>query len=324
MPRSLVLVRRRLIQAIPVLATVVIGVFLVLAAAPGDAVDAYLAATGGGDAGLAQQLREDWGLTGSLLGRLLVYLDRLAHFDLGYSVSFSKPVAVVIGDRIVNTLLLSVSGLLLATGLGAALGTLAALKPGSPRDLLATGAALVFNATPGFWLALMMIVLFAVKLAWFPLSGIASLFPPENPLLRVLDIAWHLVLPVSVLGLTYLAIYQRLMRGAMLRVAASDYVRTARAKGLSRGRIVWRHMVRNAVLPVVTMLGVQAGNLLGGSVVIESVFAIPGLGRLAYEAVVQRDVPLMVGILLCSAILVTLANLLIDLAYGLLDPRIEV
>jgi peptide/nickel transport system permease protein len=324
MPRSLVLVRRRLIQAIPVLATVVIGVFLVLAAAPGDAVDAYLAATGGGDAGLAQQLREDWGLTGSLLGRLLVYLDRLAHFDLGYSVSFSKPVAVVIGDRIVNTLLLSVSGLLLATGLGAALGTLAALKPGSPRDLLATGAALVFNATPGFWLALMMMVLFAVKLAWFPLSGIASLFPPENPLLRVLDIAWHLVLPVSVLGLTYLAIYQRLMRGAMLRVAASDYVRTARAKGLSRGRIVWRHMVRNAVLPVVTMLGVQAGNLLGGSVVIESVFAIPGLGRLAYEAVVQRDVPLMVGILLCSAILVTLANLLIDLAYGLLDPRIEV
>lgn len=324
MPRSLVLVRRRLIQAVPVLAAVVVGVFLVLAAAPGDAVDAYLAATGGGDAGLARQLREDWGLTGSLLGRLLVYLDRLAHFDLGYSVSFSRPVASVIGDRIVNTLLLSVSGLLLATGLGAALGTLAALKPGSPRDLLATGAALVFNATPGFWLALMMIVLFAVKLAWFPLSGITSLTPPENPLLRVVDIAWHLVLPVSVLGLTYLAIYQRLMRGAMLRVAASDYVRAARAKGLSRGRIVWRHMVRNAMLPVVTMLGVQAGNLLGGSVVIESVFAIPGLGRLAYEAVVQRDVPLMVGILLCSAILVILANLLIDLAYGLLDPRIEV
>lgn len=324
MPRSLVLVRRRLIQAVPVLATVVVGVFLVLAAAPGDAVDAYLATTGGGDAGLAQQLREDWGLTGSLFGRLLVYLDRLAHFDLGYSISFSRPVTSVIGDRIVNTLLLSVSGLLLATGLGAALGTLAALKPGSPRDLLATGVALVFNATPGFWLALMMIVLFAVKLAWFPLSGIASLFPPENPLLRVLDIAWHLVLPVSVLGLTYLAIYQRLMRGAMLRVAASDYVRTARAKGLSRGRIIWRHMVRNAVLPVVTMLGVQAGNLLGGSVVIESVFAIPGLGRLAYEAVVQRDVPLMVGILLCSAVLVIVANLLIDLAYGLLDPRIEV
>ncbi len=324
MQRNLVLVRRRLVQAIPVLATVVVGVFLVLAAAPGDAVDAYLAATGGGDAGLAQQLREDWGLTGSLLGRLFLYLDRLAHFDLGYSVSFSRPVASVIGDRIVNTLLLSVSGLLFATGLGAALGTLAALKPGSLRDLLATGVALVFNATPGFWLALMMIVLFAVKLGWFPLSGIASLTPPENPLLRVLDIAWHLVLPVSVLGITYLAIYQRLMRGAMLRVAASDYVRTARAKGLSRGRIIWRHMVRNAMLPVVTMLGVQAGNLLGGSVVIESVFAIPGLGRLAYEAVMQRDVPLMVGILLCSAILVILANLLIDLAYGLLDPRIEV
>src|SRR3546814_10900976 len=179
-------------------------------------------------------------------------------------VTVSKVVLVVSGDRSVNTRLLSVSGLLLATGLGAALGTLAALRPGSPRDLLATGAALVFNATPGFWLALMMIVLFAVKLAWFPLSGITSLFPPENPLLRVLDIAWHLVLPVSVLGLTYLAIYQRLMRGAMLRVAASDYVRTARAKGLSRGRIVWRHMVRNEQPPGGPMLGVQAGHRPGG------------------------------------------------------------
>jgi peptide/nickel transport system permease protein len=323
MPRSLVLVRRRLIQAVPVLATVVIAVFVVLALAPGDAVDAYLAATGGGDAGLAQQLRDEWGLTGSVLARLLAYLQGLAQFDLGYSVSFSRPVAEVIGDRIVNTLLLSVSGLAVATVLGAALGAVAALKPGSPRDLLSTGIALVFNATPGFWLALMLIVLFAVKLAWFPLSGIASLTPPEQPILRVLDIAWHLVLPVSVLGLTYLAIYQRLMRAAMLRVTASDYVRTARAKGLSPARIVWRHIVRNAVLPVVTMLGVQAGNLLGGSVVIESVFAIPGLGRLAYEAVLHRDVPLMVGILLCSALLVTAANLAIDLAYGWLDPRIE-
>jgi peptide/nickel transport system permease protein len=323
MPRSLLLVRRRLIQAVPVLATVVVVVFLVLALAPGDAVDAYLAAAGGGDLALAEQLRQEWGLTGSVAGRLLAYLDRLAHFDLGHSVTFSRPVAEVIGDRVVNTLLLSVSGLMLATGLGAALGALAALKPGSPRDFLSTGVALLFNATPGFWLALMMIVLFAVKLAWFPLAGIASLTPPPSAPLRVLDVAWHLVLPVSVLGLTYLAIYQRLMRAAMLRVIASDYVRTARAKGLSRGRIVWRHIVRNAVLPVVTMLGVQAGNLLGGSVVVESVFAIPGLGRLAYEAVVHRDVPLMVGILLCSALLVTLANLLIDIAYGYLDPRIE-
>lgn len=321
--RSLALVRRRLIQAVPVLATVVVLVFLVLASAPGDAVDAYLAATGGGDAGLAAQLREEWGLTGSLAARLVAYLGNLAQLDLGYSTTFNRPVAAVIGERIGNTLLLSLCGLAVAAGLGTALGTIAALRPGSPRDVLSTGLALLFNATPGFWLALMLIVLFAVKLAWFPPSGLSSLTRPQTGLLHVLDVAWHLVLPVLVLGLTYLAVYQRVMRSAMLRVASSDFVRTARAKGLSRARIVRRHVMRNAILPVVTMLGVQAGSLLGGSVVVETVFAIPGLGRLAYEAVLHRDVALMVGILLCSAVVVTLANLLIDLVYGLLDPRIE-
>ena len=319
--QSLRLIGRRLLQAIPVLALVVIGIFLLLANAPGDAVDAYLAANGGGDAVLAESLRQDWGIAGPLGGRLLLYLDHLIHLDLGFSVAFNRPVITVIGERVVNTLLLTGSGLVLAAAFGSLLGIAASLRQGTWRDIGSTVLALILNAMPGFWLALLLIILFAVKLAWFPLGGIESL-TSKTGLARIIDIAWHLVLPVLTLALTYLAIYQRLMRASMLRALASDYIQVARAKGLAERRIIWRHAARNAILPVITMLGVQAGSLLGGSVVIESVFAIPGLGRLAYEAVVKRDTPLLIGILLCSAVLVIGANLLIDLLYRRLDPRI--
>jgi peptide/nickel transport system permease protein len=322
MTRSLKFLGRRLAQALPVLLLVVIGIFLLLANLPGDAVDAYLAATGGGDAELAAGLRQDWGIAGPLGGRLWLYLDHLLHFDLGYSVAFARPVLDVIAERISNTFLLTGAGLLLAAGLGSLTGIVAALRPGSWRDLLSTAIALTLNAMPGFWLSLIMIIVFAVKLSWFPLGGIEAL-SSKTGLARILDIAWHLTLPVLVLALTYLAVYQRLMRAAMLRALASDYIRMAKAKGLPASRVIWRHALRNAILPVVTMLGVQAGSVLGGSVVIESVFAIPGLGRLAYEAVIKRDTPLLIGILICSAIVVIVVNLLIDLLYRALDPRID-
>jgi peptide/nickel transport system permease protein len=322
MTRSSKFVGRRLGQALPVLALVIVGIFLLLANMPGDAVDAYLAASGGGDAELAASLRQDWGIAGPLGARLWLYLDHLLHLDLGYSVAFARPVLDVIAERVINTLLLTGAGLVLAAGLGSLLGIAAALRPGSWRDLSSTAIALALNAMPGFWLSLVVIIIFAVKLSWFPLAGIEAL-TSKTGLARILDIAWHLTLPVLVLALTYLAIYQRLMRAAMLRSLASDYLRTAQAKGLPASRVIWRHALRNAVLPVITMLGVQAGSVLGGSVVIESVFAIPGLGRLAYEAVVKRDTPLLIGIILCSALLVIFVNLLIDLLYRTLDPRVE-
>jgi len=322
MTRSMKFVGRRLGQALPVLLLVVVGIFLLLANLPGDAVDAYLAASGGGDADLAATLRQDWGIAGPIGGRLLLYLDHLAHLDLGYSVAFARPVLDVIAERLINTFLLTGAGLFLAAFFGSLLGIIAALRPGSWRDLLSTSAALALNAMPGFWLSLVAIIIFAVKLTLFPLGGIESL-TGKSGLARVVDIAWHLTLPVMTLALTYLAIYQRLMRAAMLRSLASDYIRMAKAKGLPTGRVIWRHACRNAVLPVITMLGVQAGSILGGSVVIESVFAIPGLGRLAYEAVIKRDTPLLIGILLCSAVVVIIVNLLIDILYSYLDPRIE-
>jgi len=323
MHRSLVLIRRRLLQAIPVLLLVAIGVFFLVDLAPGDAVDAYMASTGGGDQAFAERLRAEWGIAGAWPVRLLAYGLRLLTLDLGRSVAFSQPVWQLIGDRILDTLLLTLSGLGVAAGLGTILGVAAGARPGSWRDLLLTGAGLVLNATPGFFVGLLAILVFAVKLAWLPLGGIASMTAPSTGAGHVLDVARHLVLPVLSLGLTYMALYQRLMRAGMLRAAASDYVRTAKAKGLAPRRILWRHMARNAILPVVTMIGVQSSSILGGSVVIETVFAIPGFGRLAYEAVTQRDLALLVGVILCGTVLVIVVNLAIDLVYGLLDPRIE-
>jgi peptide/nickel transport system permease protein len=299
---------------------VAVGNFLLLSAAPGDAVDAYLAETGG-TAGGGADLRASWGLGDALPARLLAYLLGLLRLDLGWSVAFQRPVLTVVLDRLPNTLLLMGSATAFAFGIGAALGVLAGSRPLGWRDRLLSALALVLYATPGFWLGLMLIVLFAVRLAWLPLAGLESV-PAREGAARVLDIARHLVLPTLSLGLVYAGLYLRLMRAGMVEAWRQDFVRTARAKGLPRRRIVLRHVARNALLPVVTMLGLQAGSLLGGSVVVESVFAVPGMGRLAAEAVTQRDVPLLLGVVLAGTVMVIAVNLLVDLAYARLDPRV--
>lgn len=312
---------RRLGTGLLVLLLVIVVNFMLLAAAPGDAVDAYLAETGGAG-GDAASLRAAWGLSPGLWQRLGLYLFRLLHLDLGWSVAFDRPVAGLVLERLPNTLLLSGTALVFAAALGTALGIFAGARPHGLCDGALRALSLGLSAMPNFWLGLMLMLLFTLKLAWLPLGGIDSLGVDEGGLAHVLDVARHLVLPVAALGLGYAALYQRLMRAGMVQAAGADYVRTARAKGLKRRRILFRHMARNAILPVVTMLGLQAGTLLGGSVVIESVFAIPGLGRLAAEAVTRRDVPLLLGIILSSALLVILVNVLIDLLQARLDPRV--
>lgn len=313
---------RRLLQAVPVLAIVAVAVFLLLEAAEGDAVDAYLAGTGAGDAGLALALRQEYGLTDSLPVRFLTYAVRLGTLDLGQSFAFSRPVAEVIGERLPITLLLMGSALMLSGGLGVLLGGLAAWRAGRAADLSITVTALVLNAMPGFWLGLLGLILFAVKLRWLPLGGIGAIGAELAPLAAAADLARHLVLPVVTLALTYLALYVRLMRAAMIEAAGSGWVLAARARGLPEARVVLRHMARPALLPVVTMIGLQAGAMLGGSVVIETVFAIPGLGRLAFEAVSQRDLPLLAGILLAGTVTVVAVNIVVDLLYRRLDPRV--
>jgi peptide/nickel transport system permease protein len=321
MNRALLLLRRRLVGSVFVLALVIVGTFLLLEAAPGDAVDAYIASTGG-DAGMVETLRQSWGLDQSALTRLASYVWALAHFDLGRSVAFSRPILDVILERLPNTLLLMGSATALSFALGSLLGIVAGARPGSFRDRLLSIGSLALYAVPSFWFGLVLIVVFAVDLRWLPVGGIETIASGRTGLSRAADIAVHLVLPVTALGLIYLALYLRMMRAGMAEIWRLDFILAARARGLPRQRIVLAHVARNALLPLVTMLGLQSAQMLGGSVVIESVFAVPGLGRLAQEAVSARDTPLLMGIILTSAVLVVLINLAVDIAYAFLDPRV--
>lgn len=314
--------RRRAITSIPVLAIVVVGAFLLLEAAPGDAVDAYLLSIGGGDPALVQALRESYGLDQSIWARLWLYLSSLLRGDLGWSLALGRPVLDVILERLPNTLWLMGSATALAFGIGSLLGILAGARPGSPTDRVLSVGSLALYAVPNFWLGLVLSVVFAVQLRWFPTSGIETIASGKQGFARAADVAWHLVLPVASLAFVYLALFLRMMRAGMAEAWRQDFALAARAKGLSRRRIVVRHIARNALLPLVTMLGLQAATLLGGSVVIESVFAIPGFGRLAQEAVAGRDAPLLTGIIIVSAVLVIAVNLMVDIAYALLDPRV--
>ncbi|MCC7348860.1 MAG: ABC transporter permease [Variibacter sp.] len=320
--RILSLAGRRLAASIPTLILILVGIFLLLQFAPGDTVDALMAQMGGGDAATAQELRRFYGLDVSVPVRLGNYLWRLVQFDLGYSSIYGKPVAIVIAERLPATLLLMTASLSFAFAFGLLFGVIAARNVNGWPDTLISTLGLIFYATPSFWFGLMAIVVFAIYLQWLPAGGFEDITLAHAGLARTLDIARHLVLPALTLGLIFLAIYLRIMRASMLEVLNLDFVRTARAKGLDETRVVVRHVLRNALLPMVTLIGLQAGTMLGGSVVVESVFSLPGLGRLAYESVVQRDLNTLLGIVFVSALLVIVVNFLVDLAYARLDPRI--
>ncbi len=316
------ILRRRLISAIPVLIIVLLFTFLLLENASGDAVDAYLVSIGGGDASLRDSLRAQYGLDHSALWRLWLYATSVLKLDLGWSVAFDRPVLSLIMERLPNTLLLMGTATSLSFILGTALGIVAGAKPGSLLDRALSSLSLALYAVPGFWLGLVLVLVFAVKLRWLPTSGLETIASGKQGFSRALDIVRHLVLPVASLGLIYLALFLRVMRSAMGEIWRMEFVTFAQSKGLSRTRVVLRHVARNAALPLLTVLGLQSATMLGGSVVIESVFAIPGFGRLAQEAVAGRDTPLMMGIILVSAVFVILVNLIVDLLYALLDPRI--
>lgn len=322
MNRAFRLVKRRVVTAVPVLALVVAGAFLLTEAAPGDAADAYLLSIGGGDPAFVAALREEWGLDGSVGARLWLYLASLARLDLGWSLAFDRPVVDLVAERLPATLWLMGSAVALAFGLGSGLGVLAGARPGSALDRALSAGSLALYAVPGFWLGLVLIVVFAVELRWFPTSGLETIASGKTGLARARDVAWHLALPVAALAMIYLALFLRMMRAGMAEAWRQDYALAARARGLGRWRIALFHVARNALLPLVTMLGLQAASMLGGSVIIESVFAVPGFGRLAQEAVAGRDAALLAGIILVSAVMVVVVNLMVDLAYAALDPRV--
>jgi peptide/nickel transport system permease protein len=318
----LLLALRRLAASLPTLLLILAGLFLLLQLAPGDTVDALMAQMGGGDPATAKELRHYYGLDLSAIVQLGRYFLHLVQFDLGKSAIYGKPVATVIAERLPATLLLMGSSLCLAFAGGTALGVLAARRIDRWPDTLISTLGLIFYATPSFWFGLMGIVLFAIRLGWLPAGGFEEVGSSLTGIARLVDIGRHLVLPVVTLALIFVATYLRIMRASMLEVMGLDFVRTARAKGLSETAVVIRHALRNALLPMVTLVGLQAGTMLGGAVVVESVFALPGLGRLAYESVVQRDLNTLLGIVFVSALLVIAVNFIVDLVYAQLDPRI--
>lgn len=315
--------RRTLLQAGPTVIGILILNFVLLQMVPGDVVDVMAGESGGATLESMTALREQFGLLGSSWERLIDHLLRLARLDLGISPRYNAPVTELIFGRLPNTLFLVVSGLTLAIVCGILIGVVMATWAGRLPDRVLSLINLLLYSTPGFWIGLMLILLFSVKLGWLPANGHQTIGVPLKGWDVLLDRLHHAVLPVLTLATFFIAVYARLTRAALLEIKRQDFVRTARAKGLSPRRVVFRHELRNALMPVTTVAGLHFAALFGGAAVTETVFGWPGLGRLTLEAVMTRDFNLLLAILLLSSLLVVLVNVLVDLLQLWLDPRIQ-
>ena len=313
----------RIVKGVLVLFIIAIINFVLIRAAPGDPAQVMAGEAGAADELFLRQMRERFGLDRSMIEQLWLYLKGYLTLDLGFSYRQQMPVATLILARLPATLLLTVTAFLLSLCGGMALGSLAARRAGRLSDTVITTLALVFYATPLFWVALMAQIVFALKLGWVPNVGYETIGAGYTGLARAADIGVHLVLPALTLGLFFIALYTRMMRASMLEVSGADFVKTARAKGLTERIITRRHIARNALLPVVTLAGLQAGQLVGGAVLTETVFAWPGIGRLMFEALVQRDYPVLLGVFFISSAMVVALNIVTDILYRFVDPRIE-
>jgi peptide/nickel transport system permease protein len=296
--------------------------FLLLQWMPGDAVDVLAAESGAATAEGMAQMRVHFGLDQPLHVQLWRYLVNLARLDLGVSPRHNMPVAVLIFNRLGNTLLLMLTALTIALALGVLFGVIMAVRVGKWPDRALSILALLLYSTPSFWVGLMAIVVFSVKLGWFPIGGDATIGTELTGWAYMVDRMHYLVLPALTVAGLFIAIFSRLTRAAMLEVTSQDFVRAAHAKGLSPVTVTLRHVLRNALIPVTTVAGIQFGTLLGGAVVVEVVFSWPGMGRLAMESVTARDYNVLLGILLFSSLLVIAANVVVDLLHAWLDPRI--
>lgn len=307
---------RRILTAIPVIFLVTIVVFLVMNLLPGDPTERV-----GGDAGVSdeasQRLRKELGLDRPIIIRYLDWMGELLTGDLGTSIPHKTPVTGMIKHALPATLELSAFAITIMLFIGIPLGVLAAYFKGSPIDTIASLIGAMGIAIPGFWLAILLIYAFSLQLDWLPATGFVPIW--ENP-----SEGWkYAVLPSFTLAAPGIAIMTRQTRSAMLDVLREDYVRTARAKGLLNATIVMRHAFRNAMIPVVTTIGIQLTFLLGGSVVVETVFAIPGIGRLITDAIFFRDYPVVQSVAVVIVVMVLTVNIVIDFLYSILDPRIR-
>jgi peptide/nickel transport system permease protein len=308
---------RRLLQLGPVLLGVSVIVFLVLHLAPGDPAEVMLGANANKED--LDRLRVQLGLDQSLHVQYLTWISHVARGDLGRSIWMKRPVLGEVLERFKATLLLTGTALFLSTLGGITLGIVSATRANSLVDRLSAMASLFGASMPVFWLGIVLMVIFSLWLGWLPASGMYA--PYGGGGLR--DLLAHLVLPAVTLAAASVTIIARLTRATMLETLGQDYVRTARAKGLGERPVVWRHALKNALIPIVTVVGVQAGYLLGGAVLTETVFAWPGVGTLVVQGILARDVPLVQGGVLVIAVSFVLVNLAVDTLYAWLDPRIK-
>ncbi len=318
MPRY---VARRLLAGVPLIVGVLAIAFGLIHLAPGDPIQAL--AGDGGDAAYYAAMRARYGLDRPVPEQFGRYALAILRGDLGYSFSYGQPVSRVILDRLPATLLLTGTALVLATALGIGLGVLTALRPHGALDHTVAVVTLTAYAMPVFWLGQLLVLLFAVRLGLLPVQGMISVREGYTGGRHLLDVARHLALPALTLALPQVALNARLMRTSLREALAEEYIATARAKGLAERAVIWRHALRNALLPVVTALGGHLGVLLTGAALTETVFAWPGLGRLLLDAALKRDYPLLMAIFLLVSVVVVAANLLTDILYTALDPRVR-
>ncbi|MCC5882808.1 MAG: ABC transporter permease [Halomonas sp.] len=317
------LIVMRLLKAVVVLFMIVILNFFLIQMAPGDPAAILAGEAGATDEEFLRQLRERFGLDQPMYVQLWRYVSGIAMLDFGWSYRQGMPVLDLILARLPATLLLTGTAFVLSLALGILAGSMAAARVKKPSGSIIMALALIFYATPLFWVALMAVLVFSVFLGWLPAYGMYTVGAGHTGFALVLDVAKHLVLPATTLALFFMAIYTRMTRASMLEASQQDYVKTARAKGLSPGVIQRRHILRNALLPIITLAGLQAGQMVGGAILTETVFAWPGIGRLMFEALQQRDYNLLLGIFFFSAALVIVFNIITDLVYRLADPRIK-
>ncbi len=297
--------------------------FVLMHLAPGDVADTIAQDAGGLDAEVMAQIRKDYGLDLPLWHQMMKYFSGVARLDLGYSFYYNQPVTTLILEKVPATLLLVISAQIVSIFLGVMFGVIAARKPNGITSHFVTMLSLVGYAAPVFWTGIMLIILFASIVPIFPIGNMVDVSVEREGFAYIMDVLHHLVLPTVALSSIFLALYSRLARASMLDVLGSDYVRTAQAKGLSEFQVVFKHALRNALLPVVTTAGLVFSGIVSGAVLVESVFSWPGLGTLAVKAIIARDTPTILGILFFSSLVVVIANLLTDMVYRIIDPRIK-
>lgn len=314
---------KRIAQAIPLIFGVIVVNFVVMHMVPGDPVTILAGDLGASDPEFARRIRTQLGLDKPLHEQLLIYLSRVAVGDLGYSYVFDRPVLDLILSRLPLTVLLIGTAVVAATVLGVVLGVFSSRRPYSLLDNFTMTISLIGFSIPVFWLGQILLINLSVNLGLFPVQGWISVREAPSGSAFVTDVLWHLVLPATALGVQYLALVARVSRASMLEQMRQDYIMTARAKGLPENKIFYRHALRNGLLPVVTIMGVNFGQMLAGAVVTETVFAWPGIGRLTFESTFARDYPVVIGVFIFVSVSTVLANLIVDLVYAWVDPRVR-